>query len=126
MEFARISSGNRVTLVIENGFDPVRILYAVSSFSELVAARANLRRRESTENIENIGYIDFDTDRHNVRGINTFILETIRAWNMENGFDAMIWSDFAPNFSDRQKQLFEVGNIISFIDALPKVKRTVL
>jgi len=67
-----------------------------------------------------IGFVDFTTNTQNVRGINAFVLDIIRAWNTTKGFDAVIWSDFAPNFSNISQQRFLVENLISFLDALPE------
>ena len=36
----------------------------------------------------------------------------------------MIWSDFAPNFSNTLHQAFVAENLISFIDALPENEKT--
>lgn len=43
IEFARISSGNRLTLVIKPNFDLVTTLYAVSSKDDFVAAGRTLK-----------------------------------------------------------------------------------
>lgn len=49
VEFARISGGKRITLVIKNGFEPVNTLYVISSLQDLDEAGENLRRREVRE-----------------------------------------------------------------------------
>lgn len=118
IEFARISGGNRLTLVIKNGFEPVVTLYAISPFNTLEEARANLQSRESTPNIDNIGFIDFANNTSQVRATNEFILPILKQWNEAKGFDAIIWSDFSPRFTDTLGQPFTLANVISFIDQL--------
>lgn len=46
IEFARESSGQRITLVLVDGAKPVRSLWALMSSSELDEARNALRKRE--------------------------------------------------------------------------------
>lgn len=119
IEFARISSGNRLTLVIKPTFDNVTTLYAISAYDTLSAARENLRIREGTDNINNIGFIDFTSDNKQVRTANEFVIDILSLWNEERKFDAIIWSDFAPRFSDVTNQQFTLANAITFIENLP-------
>ena len=123
IEFARISNGNRLTLVIKPTFDNVTTLYAISAHDTLVAARENLHSREGTENINNIGFIDFTTNTQQVRQANAFIIDVLRQWNTESNFDAIIWSDFSPRFSDAINQQFTLQNVITFIDNLPEPEK---
>jgi hypothetical protein len=119
IEYARISRGNRLTLVIKPRFDLVTTLYTVSKSAELEAARENLREREDTGNINNIGFLRFDDGANYVRSNHVFVLEILTAWNVGKGFDAVIWTDFAPNFTDRTELPFTVQNVINFLDRLP-------
>src|SRR5688572_13249029 len=48
IEFARHSSGDRVTLVIEKSTPPVQVLWAQAADTSLQDARASLREREGT------------------------------------------------------------------------------
>jgi hypothetical protein len=123
IEFARISNGNRLTLVIKPAFDNVTTLYAISAHDTLAAARENLRSREGTENINNIGFIDFTTNTQQVRQANAFMIDILSQWNTERNFDAIIWSDFSPRFSDAINQQFTLQNVITFIDNLPKAEK---
>lgn len=127
IEFARISSGNRLTLVIKPGFDYVTTLYAISSFQNFNEARENLRSREGTDNINNIGFIDFTNNTHNVRQSNNFSIEVFRQWNAGKNFDAILWSDFSPNFFNKTNQAFNTENVITFLEGGNDVeKRTAL
>ncbi len=120
LEFARISGGNRVTLVIKPSFDNVTTMYAISSHDNLAAARANLAAREGTPNLENIGFVDCRAEVHHARPQNSLIIDTLKQWNQTRFFDAIIWSDFAPNFSDRLNRNFTLANVIAYITCLPE------
>lgn len=62
VEFARISSDKRLTLVIHPGSEDVRTYYAVSKYNKLDAAIMDLAERERTaRRLENIGYMNFVT-----------------------------------------------------------------
>jgi hypothetical protein len=119
IEYARISRGNRLTLVIKPGFDLVTTLYAVSRLTELEAARENLRVREDTDNINNIGFLRFDDGENYVGPDHVLVLEILTVWNACKGFDAVIWSEFAPNFTLKAKLPFTVQNVITFLERLP-------
>lgn len=119
IEFARISSGNRLTLVIKPTFDTVQTLYAISIFQTLEEARENLRSREGTDNLDNIGFVDFTINSQQIRQANAFVVDILRQWNEDKNFDVIIWSDFSPNFYNRLNQQFTETNVISFIANLP-------
>lgn len=123
IEFARISGDNRLTLVIKPTFDDVTTLYAVSSHNELQLARENLRVREGTDNINNIGYLDFINNTQNIRQANLFMINILRNWNETRGYDAIIWSDFAPRFTDVTGLVFTLNNVTTFLTNLPEVER---
>lgn len=124
IEFARISGGNRLTLVIKSGFDSVTTLYSISSHDTLEAARCNLQIRENTPSIDNIGFIDFTNKRNCVRKPNEFILPIIENWNTKKGFDAIMWSDFSPRFTNALDKPFTLENVIEFLDQLPSPDKT--
>lgn len=117
IEFGRISLGNRLTLVIQPDWDNVRTQYAVSSFETLQAARENLQQREGAPSLNNIGFFDFTTNTNHVRANNFFVIELLRQWNEAKKFDAILWSDFEPNFSERRNgNAFTVENIKIFFE----------
>lgn len=123
IEFARISGGNRLTLVIKPNFDSVTTLYAVSSNDDFTTARKNLQSREDTPNIDNIGFINFENNTQHVRPSNAFVIEILRQWNEAKEFDAIIWSDFSPRFTDAIHQPFTLPNVITFLNDLPDAEK---
>lgn len=118
IEFARISSDKRLTLVIKPTYKKITTLYAISSNEDYTVARENLRQREKTNNIGNIGFIDFKTNAYHVRSNNLFILDILRQWNENKGFNAALWSDFSPNFTVKTRKAFTSENIIEYIHNL--------
>jgi hypothetical protein len=125
IEFARISSDRRLTLVIKPAFKRITTLYAISSYEDYTVARENLRQREKTDNIGNIGFIDFQTHTYHVRSNNSFVLDILRQWNENKGFDAVIWSDFSPNFTVKTGKAFTSENIIEYLGNLDDSARNV-
>jgi len=107
-----------VTLVIKPTYPSVRTLYCLSSHTTLDEARENLRAREDTTNLNNIGYLNFLENAQQVRTNNAFLLKTLVAWNADKHFDAVIWSDFAPNFTDKRKLPLTATNIRDYISTL--------
>lgn len=124
IEFARISNGGRLTLVIKPGFDNVTTLYAVSAYDTLDMARENLRLREDTSNITNIAFVNFGDDTKQVRPANEFVIDILREWNRDKEFDAIIWSDFSPRFSDvHQQERFSLENVINYLQSLEEAAK---
>lgn len=118
VEFARISSDNRLTLVIKPNFAEVQTLYAISKLKTLKAAIKNLMDREGTTNVNNIGYLLCSDNSNNVRASNAFMIPVLQRWNKTKKFDAIIWSDFAPRFSDVTGKKFNETNVLSFLENL--------
>lgn len=123
IEFSRISGGNRLTLVITPGFDNVTTLFAISGFDRLSAAIENLKDREGAQNINNIGYINFQDNSSNVRLSNRLILPILRYWNIDKKFEAIIWSDFSQRFETVTNTIFNLQNVIQFIERLSDAER---
>jgi hypothetical protein len=121
IEFARISSNNRLTLVIKPNFAVSRTLYIISGFDNLQQARENLQTREGTTNIDRIGFIDFTSNSQNANPNHAFIFDILRTWNLQKKFDAIIWSDFSPNFTNSTTNNFTVPNIINYLNGLNDV-----
>jgi hypothetical protein len=124
IEYAKLSNGNRLTLVIKPGFDSVTTLYAVSSLTELEAARKNLKERELAQDIKSIGFLKFDDQSNHVRPSHRFVLDILNTWNAQKEFDAVIWTDFAPNFRDKTDRPFTLQGVIDFLEGLSPEQKT--
>jgi hypothetical protein len=115
IEFARISSRNRLTLVIKPGWDNVTTLWGLSSLDSLNNARENLKTREGTENLNNIGYYDFLNNTYSSVHLSDAIKANLIAWNGDKKMDAIIWSDFSENFLAKYRLPFTIINVIRFL-----------
>lgn len=119
IEFARISEDGRLTLVIKEDFDNVKLLWATSPFQTLDSARNNLMIREDTY-INNIGYFNFCNNSYSIRRCEGQLSEELLRWNADKNFDAVIWTDIGPNFSKVTGKRFLVDNLIQYLEDLSK------
>jgi len=116
IEFARISNGGRLTLVIFEGFPSVQVLWNYMDFDDLTNAINNLKEREGTQNKDNIGYINFLQET--IHSNNDNISLIIRDWAKTKQIDAILWSDFQGNFEDKIGDKFTLDNIVKYLDGL--------
>jgi hypothetical protein len=118
VEFARISSDGRLTLVVKPNWDKVKTLYAVSSFDNLKDAIENLRVREGTTDT-NIGYYNFLTSEHRMGRAENEMTENLFRWKTTHDAEAVIWTDLSPNFSLKRNVAFNLTNIGEYFKELP-------
>jgi len=107
IEFSRISqNGQRagcLTLVIDEAHgSEVPTHYAVSTRNDLAQGITDLQEREGTPNPENIGFCEVAGPRFAARALRRHptACEVIRAWTVEERFDATIWTALPPRFRD--------------------------
>lgn len=95
VEFARISSDGRLTLILVPGY-PHRsqVLWAVSAFDDVAAARDNLARRETRAPTDMIHGIT--TGGAPVGNPPSGIREAVSAWSAGRDLDAVIWTGLGP------------------------------
>lgn len=117
VEFARVSNGGRLTLVIKPNWTEVQTLYATSAFEDLEKARENLQTREETSS-DRIGYYNFLTGEKHIRAANEIILDALRTWAAALEIDAVIWTDLSPNFQDKLNMPFNLENIGKYLKGL--------
>jgi len=117
IEFSRISSDGRLTLVIDdkNGV-PVTTYYAQSASSDLLQAAENLRKRERSTK-EMIG-VTSKTMNNRRPGH-----ESIHAWATAHKWDAAIWTGLPSNFEETHHIPFTVKNGLSYLKTLRDGKR---
>ncbi|MEK7404267.1 MAG: hypothetical protein AAB225_04095 [Acidobacteriota bacterium] len=121
VEFSRVSSDGRLTLVIDptDGAE-VRTLFVRSARSDLDDAICDLRCREGTS-CSRIGCVDLVHTWTRSRGKS--IAEIVQKWMQSPGFDAVVWTDLAPNFKDKTGKPFSVEAAIQYLEGLPKGQR---
>ena len=115
IEFCRLSTDGRITLVINQDFKPVPTLIIESLFETLDEAINDLALREGTETIKNIGHYTYTSGSfHSIR--NAFVKEILQQYKTD--FDALIWSDFGVSFKDKGLGALSVENVIKHIESL--------
>lgn len=85
IEFTRISSNNRVTLIIDENSNPVRTLWSLMLPSNIDDCINSLMIREGTTK-ENIHYTSLNDKSEDI------IKSTIRRWLSEKNLDSAIWT----------------------------------
>lgn len=112
IEFSRISSGGRLTLVIDeqNGV-PVITQYARSGSANLSEAIEDLRKREGSPS-HRIG-VASQTINNATTGF-----ETIKSWATNEKWDAVIWTGLPSNFEDKEHVPFTVENGLVYLSGL--------
>lgn len=116
LEFSRISGNGRLTLVIdEQHGQSCETYFATSAFENLDDARENLREREEMLSIRAVGFADLDGNSTSEKAKERHPAATtaIREWGARNGFDAVIWTALASNFSEKSSVDFSVYNALS-------------
>jgi len=116
VEFARISKGPRLTLVIRPESELVQTLYAISTKDNLHQAILNLSKRENCK-IESIGY--FDRTENSFSNPNFQFIRNIIDWiEVKNEIEAVIWTDLPENFQEKTGNSLNEENAISYINGL--------
>lgn len=118
IEFSRISTDSRLTLVIDptNGV-PVATRYVQSPRADLAEALSDLREREGTLTTR-IAFVDPSNNTHRCE-VHPPLLAVVRAWSAEHGFDAVVWTDLSSNFQDETGQPFSAERAEAYLSQLP-------
>lgn len=117
IEFSRISSDGRLTLVIDekNGV-PVKTRYVESGSGTLGKAIEDLRKREGTSK-SMIGVASKTINNAKAGS------DSIKAWDAENKWDGVIWTGLPSNFEDIINVPFTVENGLTYLKGLAGEKR---
>jgi hypothetical protein len=121
LEFSRVSSGGRLTLVIDpcHG-EPCRSRFSTSPGVALGPLVEALARRENATPAE-VGVVDHTTGATNGRHPRT--VEVMAAWSERRRFDAVVWTDLPSNFERRTDRPFTIPHALGYLDALPDAQR---
>ena len=122
IEFSRVSSDCRLTLVIDSvagTLCPTR--YALSPRTDLADAVEDLRRREGTSR-QHIGYFD---NRRNENSLTQYlrqvdVIPSLRQWCNDHQIDAVVWTALPSNFQEEIGVTFSVDAAIAFLKGLAK------
>ena len=117
IEFSRISSDGRLTLVIDekNGV-PVKTRYVESGSGTLGQAIEDLRKREGTSK-SMIGVASKTINNAKAGS------DTIKDWAVDNKWDGVIWTVLPSNFQDIKNVPFTVENGLTYLKGLSSEKR---
>lgn len=121
IEFARISSDQRLTLVIYSGPErsPTprqRSYWAISRFQEVDQARENLRERERTS-IDDIHWL---TPKRQHAKVDKAVAASIRGWVKANDrVQAAVWTGLASNWMGD----FTAESAVAYLEKLEMNKR---
>jgi hypothetical protein len=125
IEFCRVSTDGRLTLVIDETNGAECISYqARSSFDNLEAAATNLAEREGMPSTANVGFFDLVAGKMSAISVKRHpkSVDTIRAWAMSNEYDAVIWTALGIKFKDATGVLFSVVAALSYLETLDRVR----
>ncbi|NIK86839.1 hypothetical protein FHS83_000157 [Rhizomicrobium palustre] len=99
VEFARQSTDNRITLVIQDTAKPVRALWAIMDCSDLNTARQALKLREG------IGDKNFEKDIGHWKDgdAEPSTIQNLPEWAKVHSLDAVVWTALPPKFKGPPK-----------------------
>ncbi len=131
VEFSRVSSDGRLTLVIDEAFGAMCATYvAPSAFDGLDCALENLWMREGSQGERlptdiraqgRVGFVDRIAGRESAKAKERHprAVETIDAWTAANGYDAAVWTALASNFHnpDRAGEPFSIEAAMRYLEA---------
>ena len=126
IEFSRVSSDCRLTLVIDPAGSPVTTRYAISPRSDILDAVEDLRRREATVR-KNIGFIDIATRKNSRTQFQEQcdVIEPISRWCAEQEVTGCVWTALQPNFLVELEVNFSVDEALRFLETLGKSAREI-
>jgi hypothetical protein len=115
VEFARISTDGRLTLVIEEKSKPQHTYWAVSQFDELEGARKNLKDRERTA-LKKIHYLSAEGK---AEGIPPEIEKIVKNWlAAQKDVHAAIWTGLESNWKEKRGVGFTFGDAVRYLEEL--------
>lgn len=122
IEFSRISSGDRLTLVIDEQHGVwVPTQYTLSTRLTLEEAILDMSAREGTTQPDAIGFVDRRDDTRRSRS--DHISDIITTWLIEQSLDAAVWTDLATNFASRRRVPFSVAAAAAYVSDLEEPRR---
>ena len=117
IEFARISSRDRLTLVRKMDAEHVPVLWhEMAPELTLDEAVEDLRIREGCPSQEPIGFIDFGANERRSRDAEFAV--TITNWAEDKGIDKVIWTDLGVKFKGETGEDFSPESAIDYLKGL--------
>jgi len=121
IEFSRISSDGRLTLVIDerNGVE-AKTLYARAESGDLNGAIASLRKRENNPPKERIGFVNLvgNSVREWSRAHHPIACGHIKEWAQKHNWGAVIWTGLISNFAEKFGEPFSAPAAFRYFNGL--------
>lgn len=119
IEFARISRGKKLTLVLYPDASDIQTLWAYAAEMDLQQAIENLRERENIppKYIESIGFVSIPDNRSRCNVVPN-ATNRIRSWAIGKKLDAVVWTDLPSNFPEKTCMKINEDNIIKYLKSL--------
>jgi len=120
IEFARISSDKRLTLVLFPAAKKVPVLWAMMALNNLDEAINNLREVEGIPAFsrDRIGYVNLQSGEQR-SSVVADIADEIRRWACMKKVEAVIWTDLPPKFEEETGIKFTEENVTSYLNNPP-------
>jgi hypothetical protein len=103
VEFARVSSDGRLTLVLQQGVSDVQTLWAVTSDEVLETYREQLRLREGRTRLEYIGSLDGEGGGC-VSTTPAAARRRLTEWLADRPLDGVVWTALPSNFEAKTSE----------------------
>lgn len=121
IEFARVSKGGHVTLVILPGAEDQGTYWALSGFDNLVQARENLSAREGSS----LSKAHFATQDEGETNAPPDIAERVRIWlSTQPDLESVIWTGLECNWAEKQGESFSPTTAAAYLKALERLEGT--
>lgn len=116
VEFARISSGNRLTLVIHLPSRSQQTLWAAAALDDLSQVRENLREREGTQ-LHLIHTASVDGVFSD--GVADSVKESVSAWLRKNPYlSGCVWTGLPSNWEKERKCVYTPADAVQYLRGL--------
>jgi hypothetical protein len=119
IEFARHSSGDRITLVLVEGFDSVHTLWTMMLVSDLLSAKRELAARERIPRNDMDSYIGFWTTAKDSGGLRS---AQIGAWATEKRLEGVVWTALPPRFHHMDGKVPSEADVVDFLRSLDQAQ----
>ncbi|MGH8924015.1 MAG: hypothetical protein ACRDWA_05140 [Acidimicrobiia bacterium] len=118
LEFARISAGGRLTLVIFPEGETRTTYWAVSKIDKLDHARSNLAEREGTS-VDAIHFHAREPSGHVRTSADAIVTKTVGDWlDSHDGLDAAIWTGLTSNWLSKRGDQFSIDDAVGYLSGL--------
>ncbi len=119
LEFARISCGGRLTLVLFPGAETRTTYWAASSFDNLDDSRRNLADREGSKIDAVHFYLRGPADREDQHSGHPVATAKVGEWlNIQDRIDAAIWTGLTSNWQSKRGSKFSVDDAVLYLAGL--------